>query len=54
VRAWRERGGEKPYLFGHGLQFKTVKWPPTWYGAYLVLDVLGRYPALWHGPDARP
>jgi hypothetical protein len=31
-----------------------VKWPPTWYGAYLVLDVLGRYPALWHGPDARP
>jgi hypothetical protein len=53
LRAWRERGGEKPYLFGHGAQFKTVKWPPTWYGAYLVLDVLGRYPALWHGPDAR-
>ncbi len=54
LRAWRERGTEKPYLFGHGVQFKTVKWPPTWYGAYLVLDVLGRYPALWQGADARP
>ena len=54
LRAWRERGGEKPYLFGHGLQFKTVKWPPTWYGAYLVLDVLGRYPVLWRGAAARP
>ncbi len=52
--AWRERGTEKPYLFGHGIQFKTVKWPPTWYGAYLVLDVLGRYPALWCGAGARP
>ena len=54
LRAWRERGSEKPYLFGHGLQFKTVKWPPTWYGAHLVLDVLGRYPGLWRGADARP
>jgi len=54
LRAWRERGSEKPYLFGHGLEFKTVKWPPTWYGAYLVLDVLGRYPALWRGAAARP
>jgi hypothetical protein len=50
LRAWRARGAEKPYMFGHGKQFKTVKWPPTWYGAYLVLDVLGRYPALWRAP----
>lgn len=52
LRAWRERGVEKPYVFGHGRQFKTVKWPPTWYGAYLVLDAVGRHPALWRGADA--
>ena len=34
-------------MFGHGRKFKTVKSPPTWYGAYAVLDTLGRYPALW-------
>jgi hypothetical protein len=50
---WRDRGAGKPYQFGHGSQFKTVKWPPTWYGAYLVLDTVGRVPDLWsHG--ARP
>ena len=54
LRAWHARGTEKPYLFGHGIQFKTVKWPPTWYGAYLVVDVLGRYPALWRDADAQP
>ena len=47
LRAWRERGVEKPYLFGHGRQFKTVKWPSTWYGAYAVLDAVGRHPGLW-------
>jgi hypothetical protein len=54
VRAWRARGAEKPYLFGHGRQFKTVKWPPTWYGAYAVLDAVGRHPALWSGAGADP
>ena len=34
LRAWRLRGVEKPYQFGHGRQFKIVKWPPTWYGGY--------------------
>jgi len=52
LRAWRERGAEKPYMFGHGRQFKTVKWPPTWYGAYLVLDAVGRLPELWRGEGA--
>ena len=47
LRAWRERGSEKPYMFGHGRQFKRVKWPVTWYGAYEMADVLGRYPELW-------
>ena len=41
-------------MFGHGTAFKTVKWPPTWYGAYAVLDTLGRYPALWRGRHADP
>lgn len=57
LRAWRVRGSEKPYMFGHGRQFKTVKWPSTWYGAYAVLDALGRYPEMWRaapsGEDAR-
>lgn len=57
LRAWRERGEEKPYQFGHGVHFKTVTWPPTWYDAHAVVDTLGRYPALWRedpgGSDAR-
>ena len=44
---WRQRGTRKPYMMGHGRQFKTVKWPPTWYGAYEVVDVLGRLPETW-------
>lgn len=52
LRAWRMRGTEKPYMFGHGIAFKTVKWPVTWYGVYAVLDALGRYPRLWRGPAA--
>ncbi|WP_374455692.1 hypothetical protein [Nocardioides sp.] len=47
LRAWAERGSEKPYQFGHGVQFKTVKWPPTWYGALGVVDTVGRFPELW-------
>ena len=54
LRAWRMRGAEKPYMFGHGKAFKTVKWPVTWYGAYAVLDTLGRYPGLWREPAADP
>jgi hypothetical protein len=54
LRIWRSRGEHKPYMFGHGRQFKQVKWPPTWYGAYEVVDTLGRLPAVWSGPDARP
>ena len=52
--AWQQRDAQKPYMFGHGKTFKTVKWPPTWYRVYAVLDTLGRYPGLWRGEDARP
>lgn len=54
LRAWRVRDTEKPYVFGHGRQFKTVKWPPTWYGAFMVLDAVGRHPALWRDAAADP
>jgi hypothetical protein len=50
---WRTRGEHKPYMFGHGRQFKQVKWPPTWYGSYEMVEVLGRLPEVWSGPDAR-
>jgi len=53
LEVWRRRGEERPYMFGHGYQFKTVKWPAFWYGALAVVETLGRYPALWSGPDAR-
>ena len=41
-------------MFGHGMAFKTVKWPPFWYRVDALLDALGRYPALWQGPAADP
>ena len=52
LRAWRERGQQKPYMFGHGRQFKTVKWPPTWYGVLAVIDTMRHYPELWSGDGA--
>ncbi len=51
--AWRERAVAKPYMFGHGRQFKTAKWPSLWYDVHSVLDALNRYPALWKGRLAR-
>jgi hypothetical protein len=41
-------------MFGHGSRFKTVKWPPTWYGVANVLDALGRFRELWRAQDADP
>lgn len=49
LEVWRQRGTVKPYMMGHGRQFKQVKWPATWYGAYEVVDVLGRLPETWRG-----
>ncbi len=53
LRAWLERGSEKPYMFGHGRQFKRVKWPATWYNALTALDAVGRYPELWAPTELR-
>lgn len=54
LRAWTARSDEKPYMFGHGTQFKTVKWPTFWYDVHYLLDTVSRYPSLWRGPDADP
>jgi hypothetical protein len=54
LRAWQMRGVEKPYQFGHGRQFKIIKWPPAWYGTYALLDTMGRYPQLWRPANADP
>ncbi len=50
---WRERGTVKPYMFGHGFTFKTVKWPPFWYSVLSVLDALSLYPEIWTGSEAQ-
>jgi hypothetical protein len=52
--AWRRRGVDRPYMFGHGQTFKTVKWPSTWYRVDSVLEALAGYPGLWRGPGADP
>jgi hypothetical protein len=47
LAVWRDRWESKPYMFGHGRQFKRGKWPATWYSALEVVDTIGRYPELW-------
>jgi hypothetical protein len=54
IHVWTGRGTAKPYMFGHGVAFKTVKWPPYWYNALGVLDAIGRYPELWRDAAAEP
>jgi len=54
LAVWRGRGEAKPYMFGHGRQFKRGKWPSTWYSALEVVDTIGRYPELWDGASAGP
>ncbi|HEY5247414.1 MAG TPA: hypothetical protein VIJ15_03050 [Dermatophilaceae bacterium] len=54
LRAWTARSQEKPYMFGHGAQFKTVKWPTFWYDVHSLLDTVSRYPRLWRLGEADP
>jgi hypothetical protein len=53
LELWRRRSDERPYRFGHGYQFKTVRWPSFWYDVLRVVDTVGRFPELWSGPDSR-
>jgi len=52
LEVWRRRSSEHPHMFGHGVGFKTIKWPPVWYGVWMVLDTVGRYPQLWSPSSA--
>lgn len=54
LEVWRNRGESKPYMFGHGIGFKTIKWPTFWYDIFWFLDTIGRYPELWTKADADP
>lgn len=54
LEIWRRRVDERPYEFGHGYQFKTVKWPSFWYDVLAVVTTLGRFPGIWRGAEARP
>jgi hypothetical protein len=49
---WRQRGSVRPYMFGHGMHFKAVKWPAIWYSSLAVLDAVAGYPEVWSGPHA--
>ncbi len=53
LETWRRRTEERPYGFGHGYQFKSVRWPNFFYDVLWVLETVGRYPELWRGPRAR-
>lgn len=50
--AWRMRAEMRPYGFGHGYQFKTVRWPSLWYDALAVVDAVGRFAEAFAGDDA--
>lgn len=49
---WRRRASERPYMFGHGRRFKTVKWPTFWYDVYAVLNTVRLFPEVWQGAAA--
>lgn len=53
LEAWRRSATERPCGFGHGFQFKSVRWPNFWYDVLSVLDAVGRFPELWSGPRSR-
>lgn len=52
LRVWRERGRVKPYMFGHGVHFKAVKWPNIWYSDLTMLEALSAVPQVWSGAGA--
>ncbi len=52
LQVWRKRAEVKPYMFGHGMHFKAVKWPNIWYSDLTVLQGLAPYPEVWSGAGA--
>lgn len=52
LQVWHKRAEVKPYMFGHGMHFKAVKWPNIWYSDLTVLEALAPYPEVWSGAGA--
>jgi hypothetical protein len=46
LEPWLRRDARQPYMFGHGYDFKTVKWPGLWYDILRTVETLGRYPVV--------
>ena len=46
LSCWSERSTKKPYMFGHGRHFRTLRPPFFWYNVGSVIDAVSRYPVL--------
>ena len=46
LNCWLNRAIEKPFMFGHGRRFRTLKPPFFWYNIGSVLDATSHYPEL--------
>ncbi|MFX1237895.1 MAG: hypothetical protein ACFE8P_09270, partial [Promethearchaeota archaeon] len=46
LKCWTNRATDKPYMFGHGKNFRTPRAPFFWYNIGTVLDSCRHYPAL--------
>lgn len=46
LNCWADRTTKKPYMFGHGRNFRTLKPPFFWYNVGTVLDAASYYPEL--------
>jgi hypothetical protein len=46
LNCWTKRSEEKPYMFGHGKNFRLPRAPFFWYNIGTVLDAVRHYPKL--------
>ncbi|MHA1681964.1 MAG: hypothetical protein ACTSUE_13580 [Promethearchaeota archaeon] len=46
LRCWKVRADEKPYMFGHGRNFRKPRVPFFWYNIGTLLDATSHYPEL--------
>ncbi len=46
LQCWTKRAAEKPYMFGHGRNFRKLRPPFFWYNIGSVLDTTSHYPPL--------
>lgn len=53
LQCWSNRATEKPYLFGHGQNFRKLRPPFFWYNIATVLDATSHYSPLVRHPAFR-